>query len=182
MSFLSLCAVRCASRDAGRLVCRPRLPSTPRALSRVIIVPHEPNTKSRQFTQSSPRALVTSRSTARLQVSDVVRMDSGRSIKDASDPVVRTATPAHLAQDFARHQVSKQKQQHSHFHSSANNPLLHFTMVSQTVNKTNLHPSGVQYVLPLVAVLGQLAGSSRQLLIFVSQAEQGTHRDRGGAP
>jgi phosphoenolpyruvate carboxykinase (ATP) len=46
-----------------------------------------------------------------------------------------------LAQDFARQQVSKQ--QRSNFHSSSISPVLNFNMVSQTVNKTNLHPSGV---------------------------------------
>jgi phosphoenolpyruvate carboxykinase (ATP) len=62
-------------------------------------------------------------------------------IKAAEDPVIPTATPAPLAQDFARQQVSKQ--QRSNFHSSSISPLIANTMVSQTVNKTNLHPSGV---------------------------------------
>jgi phosphoenolpyruvate carboxykinase (ATP) len=62
-------------------------------------------------------------------------------IKAASDPVIRTASPAPLAQDFARQQVSKQ--QRSNFHSSSISPLISITMVSQSVNKTNLHPSGV---------------------------------------
>jgi phosphoenolpyruvate carboxykinase (ATP) len=67
-----------------------------------------------------------------------------RGIKEASDPVIRTASP--VAQDFARQQVSKQ--QRSNFHSTSLSPLLANTMVSQAsaVNKTNLHPGGLQYV------------------------------------
>jgi phosphoenolpyruvate carboxykinase (ATP) len=46
-----------------------------------------------------------------------------------------------LAQDFARQQVAKQ--QRTNFHSSSLKTLPSAIMVS-SVNKTNLHPAGVQ--------------------------------------
>jgi phosphoenolpyruvate carboxykinase (ATP) len=64
-------------------------------------------------------------------------------IKETADPVIRIATPAPLAQDFARQQVSKQ--QRSNFHSTSISPLL-ANMAPPAVNKTNLHPSGLKYV------------------------------------
>lgn len=54
---------------------------------------------------------------------------------------------------FLKEQV--QKQQHNNFHSSSLNKAV-TTMVSQNVNKTALHPTGVQYVeellLPLIYI------------------------------
>ena len=68
-------------------------------------------------------------------------------IKGSADPSIRPASPAPLAQDFARQTV--QKQQRSNFHSTSISSGTFNTMVSQSVNKTALHPTGVQYVLPL---------------------------------
>lgn len=130
--------------------CRALFPKSPssRAQLRVIFVPREPTgtptTQTRTITQSAPVALACPRpSIARLSADDVVRMASN-GIKATEDPVIRTASPAPLAQDFARQQVSKQ--QRSNFHSSSISPLISNTMVSQSVNKTNLHPSGVACV------------------------------------
>jgi phosphoenolpyruvate carboxykinase (ATP) len=127
--------------------CRAPFPSlaSPRAQLRVIFVPRElPNTPSIQaphLAQSAAPALAYPRSSiARLSSNSVVRMPS-RSIKRAHDPLLSTATSSPLAQDFARQQVSKQ--QHSNFHSSSISSIINFNMVSQSVNKTNLHPSGV---------------------------------------
>jgi phosphoenolpyruvate carboxykinase (ATP) len=78
-------------------------------------------------------------------------MAIARGIKDASDPVIRTTSSAPLAQDFARKQVSKQ--QRSNFHSTSLSPLLANTMVSLAVNKTNLHPGGLQYVTSLARAI-----------------------------
>jgi phosphoenolpyruvate carboxykinase (ATP) len=63
-------------------------------------------------------------------------------LKGQQDPVIRTSSPAPLAQDFARQQVSKQ--QRSNFHSSSISSSVANIMVSQSVNKTGLHPAGVQ--------------------------------------
>jgi hypothetical protein len=62
--------------------------------------------------------------------------------KGQADPVIRTASPAPLAQDFVRQQVSKQ--QRSNYHSSSLSSPARFNMVSRSVNKTGLHPAGVQ--------------------------------------
>jgi phosphoenolpyruvate carboxykinase (ATP) len=138
-----------SSYGAAKHVCRAHLPSVPnaRALSRVIFVTSGPKgtltVTRRCFAQSTGATLHSARTISTLRVCDVVRMESRRGIKEASDPVIRTASPAPLAQDFARQQVSKQ--QRSNFHSTSLSPLLLHTMVS-TVNKTNLHPSGLQYV------------------------------------
>ena len=133
------------SLKAGRCyTCRALLPKSPspRAQSRIIFVPYSSSTQTRTTTQSTPYALATPRpSIASLSANDVVRMAALRGIKETSDPVIRTASPAPLAQDFARQQVSKQ--QRSNFHSTSISPLLNSNMVSTTVNKTNLHPSGV---------------------------------------
>lgn len=65
------------------------------------------------------------------------------SIKGHADPLpIRTASPAPLAQDFARQAVHKQ--QRSNFHSSSIASGVSRIMVSQSVNKTALHPTGVQ--------------------------------------
>lgn len=56
------------------------------------------------------------------------------------DPPFRPSSPGVLAQDFARQQI--QKQQNNNFHSTS------LKMVApQSVNKTALHPGGVEYVL-----------------------------------
>lgn len=127
--------------------CRASFPDPPcpRALLRVIFVPREPtvtpSSQARALIQSAARALARPRpSIARLSIQSVVRMDS-RGIKRPQNPLLSSATHSTLAQDFARQQVSKQ--QHSNFHSSSISPILNFNMVSQSVNKTNLHPSGV---------------------------------------
>lgn len=62
--------------------------------------------------------------------------------KAPPEPLIPTSSPSSLAQDFARHQVSKQ--QRSNYHSSSPSSTLPSTMVSRTVNKTGLHPAGVQ--------------------------------------
>jgi phosphoenolpyruvate carboxykinase (ATP) len=127
-----------------RYTCRALLPTlpSPRAQSRVIFVPCSNSTQTRTTTQSAPYTLVFPRSSiASLSANDVVGMASKSGIKGTSDPVIRTASPAPLAQDFARQQVSKQ--QRSNFHSTSISPLLASNMVTNTVNKTNLHPSGV---------------------------------------
>lgn len=104
----------------------------------------------------------------------LVRMD----YKGQPDPVIRTASPAPLAQDFARQQVSKQ--QRSNYHSSSLASAIPRTMVSQSVNKTGLHPAGVQYV---PAAIGAARRAWSALLTCPLQAvQQGPHRDRGGAP
>jgi phosphoenolpyruvate carboxykinase (ATP) len=132
LSMGAIVIARYTRHHTGRTVCRTLVPKTPSAAatSRVILVD-----------QSQRYGLA--RSTSTLSVShDVVRM-SGRGIKETFDPVIRTASPAPLAQDFARQQVSKQ--QRSNFHSSSISPLL-ANMAPPAVNKTNLHPSGLKYV------------------------------------
>lgn len=133
--------------------------SSSRALLRVIFVPGEPNgfraLTSLAFVQSRRYTLALHRPTVSLKLSNVVTMASGRAIKDVDGPVpYRPISPAPpLALDFARQQVSKQ--QRSNFHSTSISPLFQRTsakMVSSPVNKTNLHPSGVQYVLPSPSV------------------------------
>ena len=64
--------------------------------------------------------------------------------RNKNTPPIRPSSPGLLSADFARQQISKQ--QRNNYHSSSLR-----TMVSNSVNKTALHPSGVQYVfLPLV--------------------------------
>lgn len=130
--------------------CRVSFPSisTSPALLRVIFVPREPtgaaSIQAPPLVQSPPAALARPRpSTATLSTSSVVRTSSS-TIKRTQFPLTSTAIQPTSTQDFARHQVSKQ--QLSHFHSSPISPILpilNFNMVSQSVNKTNLHPSGV---------------------------------------
>ena len=59
-------------------------------------------------------------------------------------PPVRSYTPGlpDKSNDFLNEQISKQ--QKSNFHSTSLNKSV--TMVAQSVNKTALHPSGVEYV------------------------------------
>ena len=53
-------------------------------------------------------------------------------------PPIRPTSPGPLSSDFGRQAISKQ--QNSNYHSSS----LKQTMVSNSVNKTALHPGGVQ--------------------------------------
>lgn len=62
--------------------------------------------------------------------------------KNKNTPPIRPSSPGALSADFARQQISKQ--QRNNYHSTSLR-----IMVSNSVNKTALHPSGVQYVLPL---------------------------------
>lgn len=132
-----------SSLKAGRGVCRSFLPCTPiapacSALFSSAVPNYTPATTKRRSTQSRRCKLETARSTSALKLSDVVTMPA---IKEASDPVYRTASPSPLAQDFVRLQVSKQ--QRNNFHSSSISTL-HATMVPPAVNKTNLHPGGLK--------------------------------------
>lgn len=61
------------------------------------------------------------------------------SSEDQKDPPIRPSSPGPLSGAFARQQVSKQ--QRNNYHSSSLS-----TMVSGSVNKTGLHPGGVEYV------------------------------------
>lgn len=130
---------RCNKAVAASRVCRALLPSSPfvpatSALFSSPVPNYTQATTTRRSTQSRCGTLETARSTAATKLSDVVTMPA---IKDAADPVIRTASPAPLAQDFARQQVSKQ--QRSNFHSSSLP-----AMAPPVVNKTNLHPSGLK--------------------------------------
>jgi phosphoenolpyruvate carboxykinase (ATP) len=134
-----------SSHNLGRHVCRSFLPCTPTAPASSALfsspVPnYTPATTARRFTQSHYYTLESARSTSALKLEAVVTMPA---IKETSDPVIRTASPAPLTQDFARQQVSKQ--QRSNFHSSSISSLL-ATMAPPAVNKTNLHPSGLKCV------------------------------------
>lgn len=159
-------SARSSSRRAG-VGSRAGLPRTPRPrdLTRVIFVTREPNstpfTRTPTLHQSAADALAQARSTSRLRPGDVVRMVNCRGIKEASRPSLYSAT---LTQDFARHQVSIQ--QRSNFHTSSHSPLYlantkSYKMVANTVNKTNLHPSGVAYV---TSLSGQLVLLDQVLL------------------
>jgi phosphoenolpyruvate carboxykinase (ATP) len=132
------------SHKVSRSVCRASLPCAPivPASSALFSYPL-PNftraTTARRLGQLHRCALSTARPTSAHFVRDVVRMAP---IKEASDPVIRTASPAPLAQDFARQQVSKQ--QRSNFHSTSIASALSNTMVPPAVNQTNLHPGGLK--------------------------------------
>ena len=93
--------------------------------------------------QSGLVALATGRSQA-IRLVKVVRMEARRAIKETSNPVTAAPSPSILTQDFGRYQVFVQ--QLCNFHFPSNSPVDLSTMVSPTVNKTNLHPSGVQSV------------------------------------
>jgi len=138
---------RLSHKAEARHTCRALLPNAPssRAQLRVIFVPRVPTgtpiTQTFTLVQSAPHTLARSRpSIRRLTANQILRMVS-RGIKGAANPVVGSTSSTSLAQDFVRQQVSKQ--QRSNFHSTSISPLLHNKMVTQTVNKTNLHPSGV---------------------------------------
>lgn len=71
------------------------------------------------------------------------------SIKAAHAPHIRPLSPAlPLASDFARQQIKKQ--QSNNFHSSSLHQVQNAETMGNSVNRTNLHPGGVQYVLPRV--------------------------------
>jgi hypothetical protein len=65
-----------------------------------------------------------------------------------SNPITRTHSPGPLAQDFARQQVFKQNK--SNFHSTSLKRTVSSQsvakMIPSSVNRTALHPHGVQYV------------------------------------
>jgi len=62
-------------------------------------------------------------------------------IKTSDAPPLRSQSPGPLAEDFTRQQIFKQSR--GNFHSSSLTSSI-LTMVSNTVNKTALHPSGIQ--------------------------------------
>ena len=158
------------SHKARGSVCRSFLPCTPTvpALSALFsssLPSDTPATTRRRFGQLHRSTLDTARSTSTESARDVVRMAP---IKEASDPIIRTASPAPLAQDFARQQVSKQ--QRSNFHSTSLNK-----MAPPAVNQTNLHPSGLKYVPSLSP--SQLASCRNIQLTIFTQTCKGTHRN-----
>jgi hypothetical protein len=65
-----------------------------------------------------------------------------QAIKAMHSQPVRPNSPAPLAEDFARQQIAKQ--QRSNFHSSSLRRINSSNMVADNVNKTALHPGGVQ--------------------------------------
>jgi phosphoenolpyruvate carboxykinase (ATP) len=62
-------------------------------------------------------------------------------IKGSNGPPLRSPSPGPLAEDFARQQIFKQSR--GNFHSSSLTSSI-ITMVANNVNKTALHPSGIQ--------------------------------------
>src|SRR4051794_16521640 len=78
-------------------------------------------------------------------------MDSGKPTTDTTTststlnpqniPPIRPTSPSPLSQDITRQSIARQ--QHNNYHSSS----LKTTMVSQSVNKTALYPTGVEYVI-----------------------------------
>jgi hypothetical protein len=138
-------AISIARYEARQRVCRLRVPGAPFApgFSALFSSPGPNDTRAsstRASTQSHAAALEAARSTSALKLRTVVTMPA---IKEAEGPVVRTASSLPLAQDFVRHQVSKQ--QRSYLHSSSISSLS-ATMAPPAVNKTNLHPDGLKYV------------------------------------
>ena len=71
---------------------------------------------------------------------DIVEMTGA--IKGTQTPPIRTASPAPLAEDFVRQTVAKQ--QRTNLHSSSLKTAIPKVMVAHSVNRTALHPSGVQ--------------------------------------
>lgn len=67
--------------------------------------------------------------------------DSTRAASTTNIPPVPPSRLASYSSDFDRQQVAKQ--QRSNYHSSS---LRNINMVSNSVNRTSLHPAGVQYV------------------------------------
>lgn len=137
------------SSNARGSVCRSFHPCTPiaPALSVLFSCPQPNDTRlatRRRSGQLRGGTLEAARSTSALIVRDVRRMGH---LKETSDPVFRTTSPTRLTQDFARQQVSKQ--QRSNFHSTSISTAFSGTMAPPAVNQTNLHPSGLKYVLLL---------------------------------
>lgn len=155
MSVLSIARLLLTrSHKARGSVCRSSFPSPPAApaLSALFSYPLPNDTRlatRRRLGQLHRGTLETARSTSVVIVRDVTSMAH---LKERPDPVIWSASPAPLAQDFARQQVSKQ--QRSNFHSTSISSALPSTMPA--VNQTNLHPGGLKYVLlpqPLFTVL-----------------------------
>lgn len=99
-------------------------------------------------------------------------------IKGHSDPRLKPAspTPNPLALDFARQAVARQ--QRSNYHSSTISAGTIEKMVSQSVNKTALHPGGVQYVEPSWTLRFN-KGFKRAFLLTISPGpSQSTLRSR----
>jgi phosphoenolpyruvate carboxykinase (ATP) len=135
------------SQTARGSVCRSSLPCTPIAPALPVLFsspqPNDTRLATRpRFGQLDRAALETARSTSALIVRDVRRMGH---LKEPSYPVIRPASPAPPTQDFARQQVSKQ--QRSKFQSTSIFSAPSNTMAPPAVNQTNLHPSGLKYVL-----------------------------------
>jgi len=84
----------------------------------------------------------------------------------AAPPILRTSSPGPLAEDFARQQVAKQ--QKNNFHSSSLKRTISSSniMLNNNVNKTALHPTGVQYVFSVLLYTSllhpPLSGHSRR--------------------
>lgn len=80
-------------------------------------------------------------------------------------PPNRPGSPGFLNSDFFKQQVAKQR--NNNYHSSSLR-----TMVATSVNRTALHPGGVQYVVStwLVSFIANLS----------TQTQQGPYRTRGG--
>lgn len=80
----------------------------------------------------------------------------------------RTQTPV-AVDDFTRQQIAKQ--QRSNFHSTSLTRSLS-SMVSTTVNKTALHPSGVQYVRDCSAEWTLVQSVSVKLMIGLARPQK----------
>jgi hypothetical protein len=95
-------------------------------------------------------------------------------------PPMRAYTPPLPDPDsssiFLTDQIAKQ--QRSNFHSTSLRTVA--TMVSQSVNKTALHPKGVEYVLPLVSLAAIGIANSlafTEVLTMIFQAPSRAYRD-----
>lgn len=179
MSTIAIAVARYTRSHQPRgFVCRALLPCTPTVpASSALFSSSLPNitraTTRPRSGQLHGSTLDTAWSTSAGFAKDVVRMAP---IKEAQDPIIRTASPAPLAQDFARQQVSRQ--QRSNFHSTS---IPSFSnMAPPAVNQTNLHPSGLKYVASPLP--GQLDSVYEAFSNKTSQACKGAHRNRGRAP
>lgn len=85
-------------------------------------------------------------------------------------PPGRSASPGPLATDFLQQQVAKQRNNNYHSTSLRN-------MVATSVNRTALHPGGIQYVYLLLLPLN----TSSSLTTLTTQARQRSYRAGGGA-
>lgn len=77
-------------------------------------------------------------------------MSNREQLLKASDPVPRPSTPAHIAYNS---QNTKQAIKHLAQGQLYPHSIATRKMVSNTVNKTALHPAGVQYVPIIIIVL-----------------------------